>query len=734
MVNPFPPSQTPLNNLLLHPSQHLHEPSAFSAYSILGAGQYPESVALWHNPSTQPPSQPGVPGTAPPAAFAPIPKSQALLQPALPDLKKHKRTRSGCFTCRARRIKCDESRPVCDRCRKGNRDCVYPTPGTSGSMSSAGSRSGAKSKGSRPQSRGSDSSSHLDADDVHILEPIADEDEDEEEEGSVGSSARLSPSTGPNGTKSKLELRNKRSAQSLARRRVKQQLLAVTTAPETPGSLRDVSSSPSTEASLRLDSASVRSASVGLHPSESFALPNTAHLPEDVRFYLAFHQGYMTSRHYFLSGSGDRFVHQDLIEIALQYDPLLYAVVGFAAYHHCVHTGNGKLYAFLKYYNMALKLLRKSLGSNEEHWEATLITVLVLTTFEEFIGDWVNLIDHHQAAHALMRELLTPESIITNKLHNQIFPWYARFDVVAGILAGNETVLGREWYVAKENYDAQQAARYPEDADKQLALAASINRRFGLEMASLYAKLSRGMIPIDEFIAQNDQLGQTIEEVRNILEKFRDSEYTVWEFPDKQPLTEDDIVDPYVPGVLHRGRLWNVNAAWIDYYSTKAMFKYQSLLSVRQSSPSELESLALEQCRLIEAIERWPEKENGYMFAFKNSIGMACLFAPKDSKHVMWGRKKFALMERNGYVTAPKFRQLLATVWQLPEINHWWLPDDEGYPDIIREVRSMTEERSSNPRDNFRESVRNMRSLFWNISLEDTSSENSPSSMGQEDR
>jgi hypothetical protein len=83
-----------------------------------------------------------------------------------------------------------------------------------------------------------------------------------------------------------------------------------------------------------------------------------------------------------MRSDGHQFVHQNIVEFALQYDPLLYAVVGFAAYHHCVQTGTGKLYTFLKYYNMALKLLRKSLGSGEEHWEATLITVLVLTTFE----------------------------------------------------------------------------------------------------------------------------------------------------------------------------------------------------------------------------------------------------------------------------------------------------------------------------------------------------------------
>lgn len=328
---------------------------------------------------TQPPSQSGLSVTAPPASFASVPKSQSLLQP-IPDHKKHKRTRSGCFTCRARRIKCDETRPVCDRCRKGNRDCVYPTPGTSGSMASAGSRSGSKSKAPRPQSRGSDSSSHVEADDVHILEPIADE--DEEEESSVASSSRLSPSAVPSGARTKLELRNKRSAQSLARRKAKQQSLAVLAASETSGSYREASSSPSTEASLRLDSSSVRSVSVGLNPYESITVPNTAHLPEDVRFYLSFHQGYMTPRHYFMRGDSDRFIHQSIIELALQYDPLLYAVVGFAAYHHCIQTGKGKLYTFLKYYNMALKLLRKSLASSEEHSEATLITVLVLTTFE----------------------------------------------------------------------------------------------------------------------------------------------------------------------------------------------------------------------------------------------------------------------------------------------------------------------------------------------------------------
>lgn len=35
------------------------------------------------------------------------------------------RSRNGCFTCRSRRVKCDESQPACTNCTKGGRDCSY---------------------------------------------------------------------------------------------------------------------------------------------------------------------------------------------------------------------------------------------------------------------------------------------------------------------------------------------------------------------------------------------------------------------------------------------------------------------------------------------------------------------------------------------------------------------------------------------------------------------------------
>lgn len=38
-----------------------------------------------------------------------------------------RRSRTGCFTCRRRRVKCDEARPICKNCERGSRKCTFPT-------------------------------------------------------------------------------------------------------------------------------------------------------------------------------------------------------------------------------------------------------------------------------------------------------------------------------------------------------------------------------------------------------------------------------------------------------------------------------------------------------------------------------------------------------------------------------------------------------------------------------
>lgn len=64
----------------------------------------------------------------------------------------------------------------------------------------------------------------------------------------------------------------------------------------------------------------------------------------------------------------------------------------------------------------------------------------------------------------------------------------------------------------------------------------------------------------------------------------------------------------------------------------------------------------------------------------------------------------------------------MSQIWGIPEVKHWWLPNDEGYSDIVREIRKMTEERTTNPRDNFREDVREMKTLFGKMNVDDSPS------------
>lgn len=47
------------------------------------------------------------------------------------------RSRSGCFTCRRRKKKCDEAKPLCSGCRRNRLDCRWPVQSGSSSPSSA---------------------------------------------------------------------------------------------------------------------------------------------------------------------------------------------------------------------------------------------------------------------------------------------------------------------------------------------------------------------------------------------------------------------------------------------------------------------------------------------------------------------------------------------------------------------------------------------------------------------
>ncbi|KAF2181646.1 hypothetical protein K469DRAFT_254537 [Zopfia rhizophila CBS 207.26] len=43
----------------------------------------------------------------------------------------HRKVKSGCATCKRRKIKCDEEKPQCSNCARYSAECIYPSPSTS---------------------------------------------------------------------------------------------------------------------------------------------------------------------------------------------------------------------------------------------------------------------------------------------------------------------------------------------------------------------------------------------------------------------------------------------------------------------------------------------------------------------------------------------------------------------------------------------------------------------------
>lgn len=77
-----------------------------------------------------------------------------------------------------------------------------------------------------------------------------------------------------------------------------------------------------------------------------------------------------------------RLPQKTFLEIAINFEPLLYAVVAFAAYHYAISREDGRVKDFLDAYNKSVSALRHSLAKTDRHSLSTLLTILQLATIE----------------------------------------------------------------------------------------------------------------------------------------------------------------------------------------------------------------------------------------------------------------------------------------------------------------------------------------------------------------
>ncbi|KUJ10276.1 uncharacterized protein LY89DRAFT_675133 [Mollisia scopiformis] len=616
---------------------------------------------------------------------------------------KHRRTRSGCYTCRSRRVKCDEAHPICERCRKGGRECVYPETSTSKASGSASSKTNNPTR----ESPGSSSDEHDDDVSQERLEVIPDEDEDVDDNRDLRGDSKRGAQRSTTSQSS--------SGQKGAPRQDS----------ETPSLVQDkgASPTPSTEGSIGYSSyQSITKASLAKLPFSGHGdlRSDWSHLPPDLQFYLVYFYENVTHLHYSLKFDSENFLQTRFLDAALRNEPLLYAVVGFAAFHRTLHNPAGKIQDFLEYYNKAVSLLLHALKKGERHTNGMMLAILQLATIEEFLGDWINLLGHQKAAYEMLTELYTPESIMQDDMTRLILGWYMRFDVFAGLMAGFETVLSREWFSYAREFFQQKVAKEPECLDWKIELALAEHRLVATDMSLLFAKMGKGEIPFDKFILENETIGRRIREWKSSMDPaLQDSRHLVTDFTGARPVDPDDIVDPYIPGVIYKGPLWVMNVAIIDWHSIDLMHQYQTALTLKSQPSAELEKKAYATCQLFEALEYSPHSPPGTVLASQASLGIACLFLPRDERHSMWARRKLATIESNGYIYPYTFRTKMADLFRDRSCMHWWLPNDEAYPPIIRSIRKFVEERTSPAKNLPAEDLRDMKAIFASLKLDD---------------
>lgn len=273
-------------------------------------------------------------------------------------------------------------------------------------------------------------------------------------------------------------------------------------------------------------------------------------------------------------------------------------------------------------------------------------------TTQEFLGDWINLLGHQRAAHQILLDLFTPQTIMQDETRRKIIGWYIRFDLFAGMMSGGETNLSRDWFAASRDFYTRNSRDRPDETLAQLDCYFAESRLLATDIALLFAAKQKQAIGDAEFARKASQLlAQSAEFGQELDNAFTDPSSFVHTFPNTPPPSEDDIADYRDPNFLLEGDLFTMNFVKLDYWSIDLMLKYQlSMTSRDHQFQQELTGIALKKCKMIEMIQHYEHGPPGVVLGCQASLGIGSLFLPKEPKYTNWSRRKFALMEQKGYV------------------------------------------------------------------------------------
>lgn len=247
----------------------------------------------------------------------------------------------------------------------------------------------------------------------------------------------------------------------------------------------------------------------------------------------------------------------------------------------------------------------------------------------------------------VLTELYTPHSAMETVTGRMILSWYTRFDLVVSLMAGSEPSLPREWFASAIDYCESQLSFDPSSlrwkTDECSARLSLVSR----EMSVLQARRARGEAEEEASASESARLAQELEELKaDMDESLNDGAHGVQDFGYARPLREEDIVNPYVPGVLYHPPLVATPLLTCEWHSVVIMHALG--MGQQDDQKAELARHAYAICQIFEAAGRWPSSGKGVLIPMQASLAVAAVLLPRDERHFMWVRARFALLETSG--------------------------------------------------------------------------------------
>ncbi|KAK6517200.1 hypothetical protein TWF506_007074 [Arthrobotrys conoides] len=588
---------------------------------------------------------------------------------------KHRRTRSGCFTCRARRVKCDEARPICERCSKGGRKCTFPDTSTPKSARTKRKQSSTSNSTQIPEKSPSPEDPESDAyfSDIQPVTlrylsayPLDSPSLAQSAPGSTRSHRSLSPIGVCNG--------------------------------ESYSEPRYPLYSHDSHSDLVISDLPIR------RPLPELAQTEPSPNKFDIHFWLQYHRQNINFRHYLLKSDSSDFFNDVLLSYALQNDALLYAVVAFSALHYFINeahfTGTDRTSSteiFFGLHDRAIVSLRESFQENLPPDVFTLLTVLQLATLEEYLGDWANLIEHRKGAFMILESLFSPQSILDTSEGYPIFSWFTRIDLSVSMIAGLSTVLDTEWYDAAYDSCRTQLAQHPDNLYWLALSAESSCRRITMQVVNILEARFNG---ICDYGSYEQAMMDASKDIESFWNQFSDLGTAT---QSSSPIIHSQI--NYIFAEIHA-------IGMLIHHQRSVLYGFDEEYMARQCAAI---------CDLVAAATASyePDSSQVSLLPFQLTLGMAAAFNTVDNLKLFL-RARFHDIEQLGFLYPIPFRTFLSKLWEDEAVRMEWVPGmsdnrDKFRPltNILCAIKALAEDRNEEIcSTNNAQSAQLMRNLF----------------------